>query len=342
MSSQDELDLLAPHNKCDDADRIIYVGKYQETHLSTIDGTCDSATEQSVGRREPLHGGGEAGSHSITKERRTGKQQLVGGDDGAADGVHSTSLSTTEPIDISGLDIPEGGIRESTPPRDSRHGERISVEDTPARSHTTHSRSYQTGNLSDMRLAVSQHVGTKALEIPLKHFIKQLLPPLKHDFSIPVILRLLRDDGVVSDCDQVLTDFDDEPKKRKEREEDVLAPLARIFEKICQLASPRTVGVEVGQFLGMVPNYEPFSEVSMKHRPDGGFFPTSKREFVDKAVSVKGETEADKLDRVRTLKAMKLEGKHITFHDILVPLEGKKHLSGRDDVSNSYYTVAEI
>lgn len=230
-----------------------------------------------------------------------------------------------------------GGV--STPPRAA---DRSFLDDTPAGQHTTSSRSYQSGNLGEMRQAVREHIGPNVVEISFEDFAKKYLPSLKSGFKIRAITQLLTEKELFSSTKKVLAHFDDEPKRSKEREENVLEPLSGIFEEICRLASLDSEAIEPEYFFGMLPNYMPYADVSMEHRPDGSFIPKSKKEFATVVASVKGETEQAKKERKKRLREMRSEGKHITFHDIAVPFEGKKRVSGIDDVSGLLQTLIVI
>lgn len=248
------------------------------------------------------------------------------------DDATNVSLEATDG-ELGKFSVAQDGRRVLTPPYTAQYIDYTCIEDTPAGQHTTSTRSYQMGNLNEMRQAVRDHVGPNIVEISFDEFAEQYLPPLNSALNTRAIVKHLEKQGLFSPTKKVLADFDNEPKKSKEREEDVLEPLTRIFGEICRHASPDIGADGPEYFLGMLPNYMPYVDVSMEHRPDGAFFSVSKKDFVSMAASVKGETEPAKKNRNKMLKEMKREGKHITYHDIAVPFEGKKRVSGLDDVS---------
>lgn len=361
MSDEDELDLFARHNKSDGADKIIPFTRNVKATVAKR--SNNGAKARRLGQRRLLgrdeqHSAGvntkgsrnfdpseDDESHSLDKQAKVRVEYpefLQGGggskdeDEGRQSKPQNAKRLELFAVDDLSLSDDERSI---TPPRNAHFADHVLLQDTPARQHTMSTRSYQTGDLNEMRQAVVEHVGTHALQIPLKRFKDRLLPPLGSYFSGRVVREILRgliEGGLVAENRRgvVLTDFSKEPKVRKEKEDTVLAPLAGIFQETCCLASEIVGCDEAGHFLAMVPNCQPFSGVSMKQRPDGSLLPISKKEYVDLINAPKGETDEAKLLRERLLKDMKLKGKHFTFHDILVPLEGKKRLSDRNDVSS--------
>ena len=347
-SDEDLIDLLAAHNYSDGADGVVRISRDQG------DGG-EGAALPSVERRDlsdledELEGEQIEYSDNYEQpyphiERRVIESDAdsnggTGYDCDSEDSVEATSASPDAKLGGGS----EGGGKESTPPRGLQRTDGIpTVEDTPAGQHTTSSRSYQLGNLDDMRQAVQDHVGGHVLELPFDEFAERFLPPLSDAYNTREFLKLLMKAKDFDRSKMVLKDFATEPTNSEKREEDVFAPLSIIFQKICWLASRTGARISTEYFLGMLPNYEPYSEVSMRHRPDGSLLPNSKREFVDKATCIKGETEADKKKRLKEKRELEGQGKHVTFHDLLVPFEFKKHLSGREDVSESLRMLAVI
>ncbi|KAL5496159.1 hypothetical protein ACEPAH_3076 [Sanghuangporus vaninii] len=205
------------------------------------------------------------------------------------------------------------------------------VEDSPGKGHSTQSRSYKSGQLKDMREAVREEFGAAIPEISLQEFVARFLPPLKKDFNVSEIVGLLKQGELVGSSGHVLKDFEVEPKNRNEHEDVVFAPLSKICEELCRLATQSAESIEAGYFLTMCPNYAPFVEILLKHRPDGCFLHKSWKEFAAVATGSKEETKASRRRRLREKQRLTDEVKNYTLHDMLGLFEVKKELSGQND-----------